>query len=118
MHVDIPDRPSPADMKVAALGLDSGFPGLLTAGTRRLCSGPGSLLPADSQLQHHRDEAKKHRHHKDTHYSGSHRRQLPRELLARGGSLAFAQLGYSWPFSGLLSPGLFHFSEIKPNFTS
>lgn len=68
-----------------AQGGISAFPlGSLTAGTRCLRSGSCTLLPADGQLQHHRDEAEEHRHHKDAHHSGSHGRQLPREFLARG----------------------------------
>lgn len=77
---------SPFSVKTVLLraGSQRSLSASLTAGTRCLRSGSCALLPADGQLEHHRDEAEEHRHHKDAHHGGSHGRQLPREFLARG----------------------------------
>ena len=65
---------------------------LSLAGARRLCPSLGQIHPADSQLQHHRDEAEEHWHHQDTDHCGPHWWKLPGQLLARGDALKINQL--------------------------
>lgn len=61
--------------------------GLSVVGTRCVCPGLGQIHPADSQFQHHRDEAEEHWHNQDPDYCGPHWRKLPGQLLAWGDSL-------------------------------
>lgn len=62
---------------------------LSAAGARCLCPGLGPVYSADRQLQHHRDEAEEHWHHQDADHCGSHWRELPGQLLARGEPITF-----------------------------
>lgn len=55
-----------------------------TVGEGCVRAGSGEVHPADGELRHRRNEAEEHRHHQDPHHCGSHRRQLPGQLLARG----------------------------------